>query len=195
MDCPRQVRYAGAMGKGRLIVILTGEREVGKSTLCRQVAEHLRGEGMRVGGVLTQTEHQGAERTLTVHDLADDSHMVLARTHAAFQGLKHGAFTFSPDGVFFGIKAIGRGMTADLLIVDEIGPFEMDGGGFFPVLHVVRKASRSLLVVRPSLIERAAARIGLDHYEVAMLAGGNHEQTAEHLGELFLEHYRRANTH
>jgi nucleoside-triphosphatase THEP1 len=184
------------MSKGRLVVILTGDREVGKTTVCRRLAERLHTEGLRVGGVLTDTTHVGADRTLVVHDLGDDQRSVLASTGPLAKGLKHGAFTFSPEGIYRGIKAIGRGMSADLLIVDEIGPFEMSDGGFFPVLHVIRKAARSLLVIRPSLIERAAAKLGLDDdHEVVMLTAETRDQVLDHLGEIFLAHYVRSTTH
>jgi nucleoside-triphosphatase THEP1 len=184
------------MGKNGLLVILTGERGVGKSTICRRLAERLRAEGLRVGGVVTDNTPAGAERLLMVHDLGGETSAELARTGPAGKGPKYGPFTFSPEGIYLGIKAIGRGMTADLLIVDEIGPFEMDNGGFFPVLHVIRKAGRSLLVIRLSLIERAVAKLGLSNdAEVAMVTADNHDQVLDHLGETFLAHFHRATAH
>ena len=171
-------------------VMLTGELGSGKSALCRKLSKKLIAEGYQVGGIITESTKRGQESTLHLHDLNNDTHAVLARTNGNFKGPKHGAYTYSEEGIFLGIKAIGRGLTADLLILDEIGPLEIKGKGFFPVLHVLRKAKQCLVVVHPLLVDAILDVLNLETlFEVRTLAPDNHDRLLEELYQSFLADY------
>lgn len=168
-------------------VILTGLSDSGKSTVCRRVIERANEAGMRVGGVLTEKTTSGKERTLHVRDLNDNMVILLARTNWTQNGPQHGAFTFSNEGIFLGIKAIGRGVSADLLIVDEIGPLELKGRGFFPILHLVRKARQCIIVIRPQIVDIFREKLKLDDsYRVIEVTGENRNELVDELFAGFL---------
>ncbi len=169
-------------------VILTGERQVGKSTLCRKIADTLKTEGFHVGGVWTETIVHGRERTLMAHDLGTGSAILLAGTAAEGTGPKQGPYTFTHEGIFAGIRAIGNGMKADLLVVDEIGPLEMRQQGFFPVLHTISRTRHSLLVIRPGLLDDALIRLRLGHdFEVIPVVPAHRDELCEYLTARFID--------
>ena len=98
-------------------VILTGKRQVGKSTMCRRITEAVKKEGHSVGGVWTETIMHAEERTLMVHNLDGGESTLLASTARQGPGPKQGNFVFSYEGIFAGIRAIGNAMKHDLLPV------------------------------------------------------------------------------
>ena len=168
-------------------VILTGLSDSGKSTVCRRVVERAGEAGMRVGGVLTEKTISGKERTLHVRDLNDNTVILLARTNWTQTGPQHGAFTFSNEGIFLGIKAIGRGVSFDLLIVDEIGPLELKGRGFYPILHLIRKARQCIVVIRPQIVEFFREKLQLDEsFRVIEVTAENRDELVDQLFAGFL---------
>jgi nucleoside-triphosphatase THEP1 len=50
-------------------------------------------------------------------------------------GLRIGAFSIDPEGLEFGRKAIAYASQANLLMIDEIGKLELDGGGWYDELR------------------------------------------------------------
>lgn len=173
-----------------MFVILTGDRSAGKSTMCKELASRLREDGLNIGGVMTETTGYDDDRTLVVHDLGDNTSTLLARTNWDIQGPRHGAFTFSREGLYLGIKAIGKGMKSDLLIIDEIGPLELNNGGFFPVLHVIRKSNQCVLVIRPVILEQVIAKLGLEEsFQVVEVKTENRDQILESLHQSILTDY------
>jgi len=168
-------------------VILTGDRQQGKSTLCRKLAAELREAGLSVGGVVTERKQNRNEVSLIAHDLLDETAAILARTDWKIKGQQQGPFVFSPEGLYLGIKAIGKGMRQDLLVIDEIGPLEMSGRGFFPALHAIRKARQVLLVIRPTLIAHFMEALKLDDsYQIIILTEENRNDLLEALKRDFL---------
>lgn len=69
-----------------------------------------------------------------------------------------GPFGFDSSGIRFGSEALSLDAVAqrDVVIVDEIGPLELQGGGWAPALHslLTSYAGHLLLVVRPDILQQ-----------------------------------------
>ena len=52
-------------------------------------------------------------------------------------GLRVGSFSIDSAGLEFGQKAIERALNANLLIIDEIGKLELEGGGWYDELNAL----------------------------------------------------------
>jgi nucleoside-triphosphatase len=167
-------------------VILTGEQHTGKSAVCRRLAENLRREGFSVGGVWTEALDGDGGRTLVLHNVADDAIVTLAGERLVAQGPRLGGLQFTPEGIYAGIKAIGRGASADLLIVDEIGALELNVQGFFPILHMLRRAKHVLLVIRPEFVPRVSVMLSLkDDHEMVLATLENRDEVVRDLSDRF----------
>jgi nucleoside-triphosphatase THEP1 len=139
-------------------VLLTGERQVGKTTVCRQVAELARGLGYGPAGVLALAvfDKGGLPRAYHAQMVADGEQRLLARANGDLGGPCTSRYSFDA-GVFSWVierlrTAISRG--CDVLIVDEIGPLELEQGkGLAPILSDLSAGGLPplLLVVRPEL--------------------------------------------
>lgn len=134
------------MEKGTIIAV-TGSIGAGKSTLLMGLAANLKGMGIATAGLISARLSRHGERSgyellnLTrgnVEPLATltppspgEEHLFLPLCHLFFyrQALRAGN------------DAIRDGLDADCLIVDEIGHWELSGGGWAEHLHLLQKRS------------------------------------------------------
>jgi iron complex transport system ATP-binding protein len=157
-------------------VILTGGRGEGKTTLCLALAERARHAGWKVGGIVSPGSwNDGGRDVYHVRDLLSGEERVLARQSKQAGTIRVGAFAFEPDGIAFGRQALESAKEANvqLLIVDEVGPLELRGDGWSPVLERILADVFGVMVwvVRPELVEEVRTRYPLlVHAEVVRAA-------------------------
>jgi nucleoside-triphosphatase THEP1 len=157
---------AGGEGRGaaRRCVILRGSTGSGKTTLVREVVTLLRQRGQTVAGILAPGLLDSGRRTgFDVVDLATGESAALARETADVEGphARWSRFAFSTEGLALGRRALGPDAKgADLVVVDEVGPFELAGGGWARSLDGLARDFHGslLLVVRGSIVEAVLAR-------------------------------------
>lgn len=148
---------------------------MGKTTVCRQVAGLARGLGYDPAGVLTPAlvGEDGLPVAYHAQMVSDGEQRLLAWANSdlgkenpklSTGGPHTGRYCFDAD-VFSWVvdrlrAAISQG--CDLLIVDEIGPLELEQErGMAPILSVLTrgKVPQLLLVVRPELIVQLQKRL------------------------------------
>jgi nucleoside-triphosphatase THEP1 len=147
-------------------VILTGARGEGKTSLCIALAERARRAGWRVGGIVSPGRWSNGQRdTYWVRDLLSGEERVLARRSEQAEAVRMGAFSFDPEGIAFGRRALEAAMAAEvhLLLVDEVGPLELQGDGWATILHRLQTDAPQAMVwvVRPERIEEVQQRYPL----------------------------------
>jgi nucleoside-triphosphatase THEP1 len=153
-------------GRRSPVFILTGGTGSGKTTRAREVVEGLRARGLRVGGILAPGLLEDGRRTgFDLVNLATGESARLAREHGSDAGrhAQWSRFSFEAEGLALGRKALGPdARTADVVLVDEVGPFELAGGGWAQALdELVRShAGVVLLVVRASIVDEVERRWG-----------------------------------
>jgi nucleoside-triphosphatase len=149
-------------------VILTGPRQVGKTSVCQAVVEQVRGLGRLPKGVLSSAieDRAGSKVGFEASDAATGERWLLAHTGLDLDGPTIGPYRFDLAGLE---RAVGVLLLAcdgaDLVVVDEIGPLELvRGAGFAPVLDALplRGPNHTLVVVRPSLLPEFRKRLGQD---------------------------------
>jgi nucleoside-triphosphatase THEP1 len=135
------------------VVLWTGPTRSGKTTAAGRLAERAAAAGAAVAGLLAAAVGRGGRPDgYDVVDLATGARRPLAR--AAEDGEADvGRFRFDPEGLAFGRAALAAASAraADLVIVDEFGPLELQGGGWWPAVDGLLAggfAGVLLLVVR-----------------------------------------------
>jgi len=112
-----------------------------------------RQSGKDVRGILAHRVMEGGR--VIGYDLeviGEEAHSVLARKKGI--GLeKAGPFTFSDEGLARGRQALRNAVSAEIVLVDEIGPLELRGGGWAGEIEELLRESKALviLVVREEL--------------------------------------------
>jgi len=174
--------------------VLTGKVHVGKTTVCRAVADLARQRGYCVRGILTppildeRSERLGVE----VLDLDSGERRDLARVDQDLGGPRVGPYSFDATALRWGQDVISRAIAAgcDLLIVDEIGRLELEQHkGFNHVLHLLATSvvPRSLLVVRATLLRRFRRRLPELEFVIFKLTEDNRDTLPREIAQrLFL---------
>jgi nucleoside-triphosphatase THEP1 len=149
------------------VILLCGPAGAGKSTVCARVVELARQAGLRVAGVISPPQiapgAEGQKTSIWVEDVLTGERRLLAVAAHLRQGLvqtKH--WTFNAETLGWGSDVIARAVPCDLLVVDELGPLELERGeGWTVALEVLRGRAYqwALVVVRPELIAVMRARL------------------------------------
>src|SRR5438128_3499431 len=129
-------------------MIVTGAPGVGKTTLMQRIQDHYRNKGLRVDGMLTQEVRKGDERIgFKITDLSSGAEGWLARMGDSV-GPRIGRYSVdSEDLEEIGVVALKRAAerSADLVLVDEVGPMEMTSSAFRGTLTKVLSAGRNVI--------------------------------------------------
>jgi nucleoside-triphosphatase len=129
-------------------VFVTGAPGVGKTSLMRRIHDHYKDKGLRVDGMLTQEVRKGDERIgFKLTDLASGAEGWLARMGDSV-GPRIGKYSVdSEDLEEIGVGALKRAAegSADLVLIDEIGPMEMTSSAFRGTLAQLLSVGRNVI--------------------------------------------------
>jgi nucleoside-triphosphatase THEP1 len=145
------------------VVLVTGERGVGKTQLCQQVVELAGKEGYRCAGVLSRAVLEGSDKVaIILRDVATNVEKALAVADNTPGDIRCGRYRFVPAALEWGSRLLAGATPCDLLIVDELGPLELTlGRGLVTALDVLHEGafSLALVVVRSELLNTLRERL------------------------------------
>lgn len=137
------------------LILWTGQRHSGKTTMAAKLARVVVHEGFEVAGLLAPSVYRDGRLVgFDCLDLRGGTRAPLLR-RGRDTG-RPGAFTFVAEGLELGADALSPFATesADLVIVDEFGPFELNYQGWRKSVDALLTSSDAmiLLVVRQQLV-------------------------------------------
>jgi nucleoside-triphosphatase THEP1 len=160
----------------RVVGVITGDSGQGKTTMVQEVVEALRRDGIRVGGIITPGEMKDDVRwSFDLVDLGTDRRLPMGTRDDSAPWPRVGGFRVNPEALAVGEEALSadRAGEFDLLVVDEIGPWELVGEGWSSALEGLYGTGVWLLpVVRRHLVKDVVARLapgGAPVWDVAEL--------------------------
>ena len=151
-------------------VVITGGIGAGKTAFAVAAAGCLAREGWTVGGVVSpRILRDGVTVGYRVRDISSGHEMPLCSLNPP--GIAFRRFYFSPEGLRFAREAILRARARfQVVVVDEVGPWELQGKGFYPALEGICADGKPLiLTVRPHLREAIPRKLGLSHFRALVL--------------------------
>jgi len=143
-----------------VIYLLTGAVGSGKTTFLERSLPSLRERHPNLDGYLSlRVLAAGETAGYDLRDLRTAARTPLLRKIGTADGQRVGPYVLLPRGLAAAGEIIRRGGPADLLIVDEVGPLELAGGGVWPALigELSGRNRPALVVVRESLIDDVRA--------------------------------------
>ncbi len=154
-------------------LFITGMPRVGKSTLIQSVSSVLKERGYRVGGVSCPEIREDENRVgFEIIDLLSSRRGVLA--HVGFtSGPQIGKYRVNlRDLSEVGVAALDSAVSeADIVVIDEVGPMELQGKDFQEAVMRAMESPRPVLGIvhwraRHQLIERIKGGSDVKIYEV-----------------------------
>jgi nucleoside-triphosphatase len=144
-------------------LLVSGARGAGKTTLCQRLVDHLRRQGWQTAGVRSPAVLAHGRKTgIQVQDLRTGESRLLARSTAdAASPVSTIRWAFDEQALRWGNDVLAGAVPCDLLVVDELGPLELQRGqGWLAGLAALDSGQYrlALLVMRPELLEAAQAR-------------------------------------
>jgi nucleoside-triphosphatase THEP1 len=152
------------------IVLLTGNRQIGKSTVCAALVRMLRETNLKVSGLLTL---RTGPDDLAVQEIHSGQTYPLTLPIANNDGFLVGHFRFSNAALARSDQTLDACFPTQIFVLDEIGPLELlYGQGWARALTLLRhrKYRIALIVVRPELLVTAMRQLPLTHYTVVQLS-------------------------
>ena len=150
----------------RSVFIITGETGSGKTTFLLKLIEELRGKALSIAGFAAlSVPGDGPSGSFNILDLASGKILPLASRRFTEGWEKVGKFYFNPEGILMGKKILEDPVIInnDLIVVDEIGPFELEGEIWADSITriLTRQCCSILLVVREQLVAQVAQQWSL----------------------------------
>jgi len=139
-----------------MIFILTGEVGSGKTTLLKKIVSVLKSRGVLVDGFLSdRITDGGGTFGYDLFDLKKRTRIPFLRRSGRPGWQKVGPYLVLPAGLAEAEKIISRTTSDELLVIDEAGPLELGGKGFWPALSqkLAELSGRFFLVIRKSMLE------------------------------------------
>lgn len=145
-----------------MIFILTGPVHSGKTTLLKNINQELRRKELKTDGFLSESRWEDQEILgYDLLDLSGEKSYPFIRKSGEMNWDRIGPFYFIPETLDLAKQIIKRAQNSDMCVIDEVGPLELTGKGFWTELQASLSSIRPhhLLVVRVSILEKFLTRI------------------------------------
>lgn len=150
--CPQMV-------EGSRILLITGARQVGKSTALRAAVEDMRHAGVRVSGLLTE---RTGPHDLAVTELVTGATYPLTESFVATPGSPTPHFTMKAEALARSACALLNSFPTQLFVLDELGPLELKHRqGWVGAFELLAQETYqvAVIVVRPELLGNAISEM------------------------------------
>ncbi len=163
------------------VYIITGEQGAGKTSFLSALVELLKESRITVGGILAPGTWENNRRSgFRLVAISSGQEMPLASVSRQRNWISLGKFFFNPESIHYGNALLTEGeiQKKSTIIVDEIGPFDLQGKLWANGLHTLRNSYGGILIlsVRKSLIQQVIHHWKLPHPEIIDI---NREKTED----------------
>ncbi len=137
-------------------VSFVGPSGSGKTPVVEAVVSHFIQRGVSVAGFVQPAIVEDDEKIgFLIRDAASSDVAELARRAAPGEGRHGTSFCFSDRGFELGSRALDRAGPGTILVIDELGPVELRGGGHWPAVERALRTAElggMVVVVRRTLV-------------------------------------------
>ncbi len=167
------------------LYILSGPRQVGKTTTCGRLAEHCRARAIDLAGLICPAkEENGRKYGIELVELRTGDRRDLAVVDDMPSPLRTDEYRFDVEVVAWGSQVIDSATPCTVLMIDELGPLELiRNQGWVNGLEVLRGGRYELgvVVIRPELVTAFQQAMHPDRPCVLVEKSGRDDYGPEHL--------------
>ncbi len=166
--------------------IFSGPVHAGKTQFLKHLLQGIQKQGLRMNGILSLAHFQDGERLgYNAMDLQTGQTFPLLRIRSEDGWLRVGSYGMLPDGLRQAEQAVLRTQDSDLTVIDEIGPLELAGSGFWPSFCRLRQQKQpTLVVVREPLVIQFEESCSRPAFHFILQTAGLEASMVERLLEL-----------
>jgi nucleoside-triphosphatase THEP1 len=148
------------------IFIITGKIGSGKTTFLTELVKRMQEQGLSVSGFLAiRSRVKGSVQSYGIRFPDSKETIPLSSREYVKEWLKTGNFYFNPEALKRGNDMLSDSqiLNKDLIVVDEIGIFELEGKIWADAVSRLIKNGAGIMiwVVRSTLVEKVIRRWGL----------------------------------
>ncbi len=166
---------------GPQIILITGERQTGKSTLCQSVTRRLRETGVQLSGLLTS---RTGPHDLEVTEIHTGDRYTLTLPFGERAGILLAHFNMNPQALTRGVRALRSSFPTQVFVLDELGPLELKlGRGWVEALDLLQKPTYrvAVVVIRPELLLSVIKRLSAAWYTIVYVTPENRNSLPDEL--------------
>jgi nucleoside-triphosphatase THEP1 len=157
--------------KRNIIFIITGKRGTGKTTTVKKIIRKLRDRGYKAGGIIQPEYLVDCKRDgYYVENAASGDRMPLCIRNKSSVHRSSVQFSFYDEAIAFGTSALSAAHLngTDIVVIDEIGPIELDGKGWADAVTSLRTQRNDpmIWVIRDKLISDVIRKWNIEDYVV-----------------------------
>lgn len=156
------------------IHVLSGPVQGGKTSFIAEKIPQLKERGLRVGGFLCPgTIAEGRRTDFKLMNIGTGKELPMGNEQELMGWTKFRRFYFNPKTFHEGTKWIMEAIRekADLLVIDEVGPMELEGSGWSDILDFLenKKDIIQLWIVRQEIVPDVLQRWHIPDHHVYTL--------------------------
>jgi nucleoside-triphosphatase THEP1 len=146
-------------------IVVTGEVGSGKTTMLYALCSRLDSAGYSIGGmiqVLPLPHEQQSDKVLSDQGTGEIKLLMSMVPNTGWP--RYGKYYYDPEAFEWASQRIAQFMpTSDYIIIDEIGPIELSGGGLYEIYRSLLQSFSGtvITVIRKSLLEEVLEYFGI----------------------------------
>jgi nucleoside-triphosphatase THEP1 len=139
------------------IFVICGAVHEGKTSIAKKVVAGLRENGLIVRGFFSESStNDSGQKTYFTEDIISGDREILCSENFSLGSIKTGRFYFFENGLTFGRQILEHTLSepTNLIVIDEIGPLEINDKGWARSVEQLLKQSNTphLWIVREKLV-------------------------------------------
>ncbi len=151
------------------LFIISGEQGRGKTTFLKELLSSFKERDIIAAGIMAHGFWQNGQRSgFELENILTGGKIKLCKTVQDEGWQKFRRFYFNPDAFDFGEKALSpeRVKEAGFIIIDEVGPLELEGRGWAKAIGILIKETSTPMIwaVRKNLVKEVAAHFNIKDF-------------------------------
>lgn len=177
-----------------IIFLVTGKVQGGKTSYLSELTKNLKKRDLKVTGFLSRGSFESGERSgFHLQNIQNGFELPLASVRETPGWTRYRRFWFNPDAFRLGQEWISASLMEDpdVVVIDEIGPMELEGSGWAASLEILEHPPLPIQVwsVRESLIAALGKRWKLPSFRVINIEKTDLSLATEMISEI-IQTYR-----
>lgn len=169
------------------VFIIAGNQREGKTTFLNDTIRLLNLNSLKVEGIMAEgIDAEGERQGFKLVNVATGKKVLLCHLEGKKNWRQTGKYFFNPEGLSFGINSLKNVTPGSIVVVDEIGPLELNDGGWSKSLRNLLEDfdSPMIWVVRRNLTEKIIVYFSLKNVTIMDIANYRPEELANQILKL-----------